>query len=52
MNTVNFVDSDTAAELKVCTGCNFVGFEIDGNVVILSRAQIINDVLPVLNDIR
>jgi hypothetical protein len=55
-NTKSFTDEQTGAELKIncIVGANFVGFQIgdDENTVILTRSQIINEVLPLLGKVK
>lgn len=47
-----FTDNEVERDLKVVTGSNFVGFEIDGAYVVLSRAQILSELIPHLETIK
>jgi hypothetical protein len=42
MENITFTDLEDGNEIKLCTGANFGGFEIDGTAVVLTRAQMLN----------
>lgn len=42
MENITFTDLQDGNEIKLCTGANFGGFEINGTAVVLTRAQMLD----------